>query len=38
MARVPDVTATPIEGPGAEPEAANETGDTTDATRGARKA
>jgi DNA recombination protein RmuC len=37
MARAPDVTATPLEGPGTEPEAANETGDTP-AARGARKA
>jgi DNA recombination protein RmuC len=38
IARVPDVTATPVEGPGTEPEAANETGDPAPATRGARKA
>jgi DNA recombination protein RmuC len=38
LARVPDVTAMPLEGPGTEPEAANETGDPAPATRGARKA
>ncbi len=38
MARAPDVTAAPLEGPGTDPEAANETGDATPATRGARKA
>ncbi len=37
IARVPDVTAAPLEGPGPDSEAANETGDAA-ATRGARKA
>jgi DNA recombination protein RmuC len=38
VVRSPDVTSAPLEGPGAEPEAANETGDATPAARGARKA
>jgi DNA recombination protein RmuC len=38
MARAPDITAAPLEGPGSEPEAANETGDASPATRDARKA